>query len=188
MNEKHLALCSSAEWADAVQRWIIPWVLDGIDLGDDVLEVGPGPGLTTDVLRTQVSKLTAVELDPALAADLTARLAGLNVDVVCADATATGLPAAQFTGAVCCTMLHHVPTIGQQNALLAEVHRLLLPDGVLVGTDSLDGPDFRELHIGDICVPIDPAGLVGRLTDVGYFDVEVETNDHAIRFRARKHA
>jgi SAM-dependent methyltransferase len=187
MNEKHLALCSSAEWADGVQRWIIPWVLDGIDLGDDVLEVGPGPGLTTDVLRTQVSKLTAVELDPALAADLTARLAGLNVDVVCADATATGLPAAQFTGAVCCTMLHHVPSIERQNALLAEVHRVLLPGGVLAGTDSLDGPDFRELHTGDICVPIDPAGLAGRLSDAGYIDVEVDTNDYAIRFRARKH-
>ena len=51
MNEKHLALCSSAEWGDAVARWIIPWVLSGIDLGDDVLEVGPGPGLTTNVLR-----------------------------------------------------------------------------------------------------------------------------------------
>jgi hypothetical protein len=24
MNEKHLALCASAEWADAVRRWIIP--------------------------------------------------------------------------------------------------------------------------------------------------------------------
>src|SRR5580704_8760286 len=47
MNQEHLTLCSSAEWAEAVQRWIIPWVLDEVDLGDDVLEVGPGPGLTT---------------------------------------------------------------------------------------------------------------------------------------------
>jgi hypothetical protein len=61
MNREHLALCSSAEWAEAVQRWIIPWVLEAVDLGDDVLEVGPGPGLTTDVLRTKVTRLTAVE-------------------------------------------------------------------------------------------------------------------------------
>ena len=47
-----------------MQKWIIPWVLDGIDLGDDVLEVGPGPGLTTDVLVTMVPRLTAVETDP----------------------------------------------------------------------------------------------------------------------------
>ena len=186
MNEKHLLLCASAEWAEAVQRWIVPWVLDGIDLGDEVLEVGPGPGLTTDVLRTLVSTLTAVELDPTLAADLTARLIGLNVDVLCADATATGLPAEQFTGAVCFTMLHHVPSVEQQNALLAEMHRVLRPGGVLAGTDSLDGPDFRELHTGDICVPIEPAGLAGRLTDIGYTDVHVDINDYALRFRARK--
>jgi len=186
MNEKHLALCSSAEWADAVRRWIIPWVLDGIDLGDEVLEVGPGPGLTTDVLRARVPKLTAVEIDPVLAADLTTRLAGLNVLVVRADATTTGLPAEQFSGAVCCTMLHHVPSLERQDALLAEVRRVLRPGGVLAGTDSLDGPDFRELHTGDICVPIDPADLAGRLTDIGYIDVRVDTNDYAVRFRARK--
>lgn len=38
MNQKHLELCSSAEWADAVERWIIPRVIDGLELGDDVLE------------------------------------------------------------------------------------------------------------------------------------------------------
>ncbi|MEP6559917.1 MAG: class I SAM-dependent methyltransferase [Nakamurella sp.] len=186
MNENHLALCSSEEWADAVQRWIIPWVLEGIDLGDEVLEVGPGPGRTTDVLRKRVANLTAVELDPMLAADLTARLDGLNVNVLCADATDTGLPDEKFTGAACCTMLHHVPSIEQQNALLAEVHRVLRPGGVLAGTDSLDGPDFRELHTGDICVPIDPAGLAVRLACVGYTDVQVDTNDYAVRFRAWK--
>ena len=58
MNAKHLALCSSAEWADALGRWIIPWALDGVDLGDDVLEIGPGPGLATDLLRTRTQRLT----------------------------------------------------------------------------------------------------------------------------------
>jgi SAM-dependent methyltransferase len=185
LNEKHLTLCSSAEWAEAVERWIMPWVLDGIDLGDDVLEIGPGPGRTTDVLRERVPHVTAVELDPTLAADLAARTSGLNVEVVRADATATGLPGARFSGAVCCTMLHHVPSVEQQDALLFEVRRLLRPGGVLAGTDSLDGPDFRELHTGDICVPVDPDGLPARLTAAGYVDVEVDRNEYAVRFRAR---
>ena len=30
MNQAHLELCSSAEWAEAVERWIIPWVLDSV--------------------------------------------------------------------------------------------------------------------------------------------------------------
>jgi hypothetical protein len=81
MNQEHLTLCSSAEWAEAVQRWIIPWVLESVDLGDDVLEFGPGPGLTTDVLRARVARLTAVEIHPDLAAALAARLANTNVEL-----------------------------------------------------------------------------------------------------------
>ena len=70
MNERHLQLCASAEWAETVQREILPWALGGRDLGDDVLEVGPGPGMTTDVLRRTVARLTAVEVDAVLAAAL----------------------------------------------------------------------------------------------------------------------
>lgn len=186
MNEKHLALCSSAEWGDAVQRWIIPWVLDGVDLGDDVLEVGPGPGLTTNILRDRAQTLTAIEVDPALAEALAQRLSGTNVEVVCADATATGLAGERFTGATCFTMLHHVPSVAGQDALFSEVHRLLRPGGVFAGTDSLDSPDFRELHVDDVCVPVDPQALPGRLSAAGFVDVEVETNDYGVRFRARK--
>jgi SAM-dependent methyltransferase len=188
MNADHLALCSSAEWAETVRRWIIPWVLDGVDLGDDVLEVGPGPGLTTDVLRTLTGRLTAVEVDRDLADALAGRLAGGNVDVVSADATATGLPGGRFSAAVCLTMLHHVPTVERQDALFAEVRRLLRPGGLFVGADSLDSPDFRTLHHDDVCVPIAPEELAGRLATAGFVDVEVEVNEFAVRFRARRPA
>jgi hypothetical protein len=72
VNEKHLELCSSAEWADAVERWIIPWVLDDVSLGDEVLEIGPGPGRTTEILAGLVPRLTAVEVDAELARSLSA--------------------------------------------------------------------------------------------------------------------
>ena len=49
MNKAHLEFCSSPEWARLVEDELLPWVLDGCELGDDLLEVGPGPGLTTDV-------------------------------------------------------------------------------------------------------------------------------------------
>src|SRR5690349_6049518 len=57
VNGGHLALCSSPEWARFVEDELLPWVLDGHDLGDALLEVGPGPGLTTDVLRRQAARL-----------------------------------------------------------------------------------------------------------------------------------
>lgn len=186
MNREHLALCASAQWAEAVQRWIIPWVLEAVDLGDDVLEVGPGPGLTTDVLRARVARLTAVEIHPDLAGDLAARLADSNVEVVCADATRTALPAGRFSGAVCLTMLHHVPSHQQQDAVLAEICRLLRPGGVLAGQDSLDSPDLRSLHHDDIYVPLDPASLQARIEAAGFTAVHVDTNQYAVRFQATK--
>jgi SAM-dependent methyltransferase len=188
MNEQHLKRCASAEWAGVVRNGIIPWVLEGIELGDDVLEVGPGPGMTTDVLRERVPRLTAVELDPDLAGALSARLDGGNVEVICADATDMPLPAGRFSAAVCLTMLHHVPTAELQDRLLVEVRRVLASGAMFVGEDSLETPERRELHEGDIYNPVDPAGLEARLQAAGFEQIEVSTNDYALRFRARRPA
>jgi len=185
MNERHLAICASAEWAETVRLEILPWALDGQDLGDDVLEVGPGPGTTTDVLRRTCARLTAVEVDPDLAASLAHRLAGSNVDVVHADATALPFDSGRFSGATSFTMLHHVPSPAAQDRLLAEVRRVLRPGGLLVGVDSIDGPAWRELHAGDTCVPVDPATLAQRLQQAGFVEVEVQraSPEPARRFR-----
>jgi SAM-dependent methyltransferase len=182
VNQEHLTFCSSAEWAEAVEQWIIPWVLDDIELGDDVLEVGPGPGLTTDVLRGLVPSLTAVEINPELAAALSTRLAETNVKVICADATATSLPGDRFSGAVCLTMLHHVPTIDDQDAVFTEINRLLRSGGVLAGQDSLASEELKEFHHDDTYLPIDPEGLRARLEAAGFTSVTVDTNDYAVRF------
>jgi SAM-dependent methyltransferase len=186
MNDEHLQRCSSAEWAETVRKWIIPWVLDGIDLGSDVLEVGPGPGVTTDVLRALVPRLTAVEIHSELPSSLAARLAGTNVEVMCADATHTQLAPSRFSGAVCPTMLHHVPSVERQDALLAEIHRVLRPGGVLAGEDSLDSPDLRGLHHDDTHVPVDPDHLAARLVAAGFVEIEVGTNEYAVRFHGFK--
>ena len=107
-------LCASTEWFDAVRQWIVPWAVEGVDLGDDVLEIGPGPGATTEVLHALAPRLTAVELDDVLAARLTERYReNAAVEVVRADATATGLPGGRFDSVVCLTMLHHVPGRGR---------------------------------------------------------------------------
>ena len=58
MNLLHRLVCRSALWRWTVERWVIPWALDGLDPGEDVLELGPGPGLTTDVLRERAARLT----------------------------------------------------------------------------------------------------------------------------------
>ena len=174
MNEEHLRLCSSPEWAETLATMILPWALDGVQLGSDLLEVGPGPGLTTDVLRHKVPRLTAVEADPTLAAALATRLAGTNVAVVHADATELPFEDGAFSAAASFTMLHHVPSAALQDRLLAELARVLRPGGTLFGVDSLDRPTWRELHRDDVCVPVDPADFPDRLRRAGFADVDVQ--------------
>ena len=71
MNKAHLEFCSSPEWARLVEDELLPWVLDGCELGDDLLEVGPGPGLTTDVLRHRAARALGLPTDrDEIAADL----------------------------------------------------------------------------------------------------------------------
>jgi SAM-dependent methyltransferase len=165
---------------------LLPWVLSLGDLGDDVLEVGPGPGLTTDLLRRQTSRLTAVEIDRELAASLAARLSGSNVEVVHGDATDSGLASGRFSAATCFSMLHHIPEPGTQDRLFAEVHRMLRRGGIFVGTDSIDSEPIRQFHVDDVFVPVDPITLGSRLQAVGFTEVNVEPADYQVRFNATK--
>jgi SAM-dependent methyltransferase len=102
-------MCRAARWRKTIQQRV-PWVLSGANLGQNVLELGPGPGLSTDFLRLTAQRLTAIEVDPQLAESLSARLRGSNVEVVVDDATAMPFSDAQFSGLVSFTMLHHVPS------------------------------------------------------------------------------
>lgn len=186
MNKAHLQFCSSPEWARLVSGELLPWVLDGYELGDDLLEVGPGPGLTTDVLRRQAARVTAVELDLDLAGKLAARLAGSNVTVIAGDVTRLPFPADRFSSAACLTMLHHIPSPAQQDAALAELARVLKPGGSLLGSDGLDTPARRELHEGDVFVPVDPGTLVARLRAAGFAHADVGLAGDRLRFAATK--
>jgi SAM-dependent methyltransferase len=188
MNDLHLELLASPGWKQYLEEDLLPWVLGATDLGDDVLEVGPGPGLTTDLLRLKTDRMVALELDDALASALSRRMAGTNVDVVHGDATASGLPAGRFSAVTCFTMLHHVPTPELQDRLLDEVHRVLRPGGTFVGTDATDTPALRDLHIDDVFVPIEAVSFRERLERAGFTDVDIEDEDSRLRFRARKAA
>jgi len=160
-----------------VEELVLPAALRDLDLGDDVIEIGPGPGFTTDVLRSRADRVTAVELDPALADALAERLTGTNVDVVRGDATALDLPPARFTGAASFNMLHHVPSDDAQDRIFAELRRVLRSGGVLVTADSAPRDELDAFHEGDTYHPIDPDGLGSRLRAAGFTDVEMALYD-----------
>jgi SAM-dependent methyltransferase len=184
MNLVHRRLCSSRRWADTVAERM-PGVLAGIDLGDDVLEIGPGFGATTRVLSRLVPALTAVEIDPASVRLLRAEFGG-RVDIVHGDGAQLPFPDGRFSAVVCFTMLHHVPSPARQDALFAEARRVLRSGGVFRGVDSQPSLRFRLLHIGDTMVVLDPATTPGRLRGAGFEHVECEHTPGAqLRFVAR---
>lgn len=186
MNRFHRWYCQTSHWKRTLEERILPWALAETSLGDDVLEVGPGPGCVTEILRARTKRLTSVEIDPALAHSLRERMAGTNVTVQQGDATDLAFEDGRFSGAVSFTMLHHVPSPELQDRLLHEVHRVLAPGGVFVGSDSLTSRLFELVHLFDTLVPIDPTGLGGRLEAAGFRDVVVEARSQAVRFRAVK--
>jgi SAM-dependent methyltransferase len=137
------------------------------------------------VLRTKIEHLTAVELDPDLAAALAARREGSNVEVIEADATALPLDDDRFSGAVSFTMLHHVPTAALQDRLFVELARVLAPGGVLVLSDSVASDDLRSFHDGDTYNPIDPDTLPARLERAGFTEIDVQSNLYGFIAHAR---
>jgi len=186
VNDGHKWACSSDEWRQTVREQIIPWVVGGLDLGDDVIELGPGYGATTDVFQQLLPRLTAVEIDAELAADLVSRFDGTNVEVVEGDATALTFDDDRFTGAVCFSMLHHVPTPELQDRLFAEASRVLRPGALFAATDSLDDPGLRDFHKDDTFVPVDPGTLTDRLERAGFVDVAIDRNPYAWKAVARR--
>jgi SAM-dependent methyltransferase len=186
VNEDHLRMLSSPRWAEILRTHVLPWLESVGELGDDVLEIGPGPGLTTDLLLTLTARITAVEVDAGLAAQLARRLAGGNVEVINASAERAGLAADRFSAAACFAVLHHTESAATQDRVFAELLRVLRPGGILVGSEGYDNERTRLAHAGDQFVPVDPDGLPRRLGAIGFTEIGVEHGELDFRFHARK--
>ena len=189
MNAEHRERLASEEWRTSLRDYILPFTLGDLELsalGDDVLEVGPGPGLTTDVLSAALPRLTAIELDVELADALRERFAGRDVEVVQGDATAMPFEEGRFSGAALFTMLHHVPTADLQDRLFGEVLRCLRPRGLFIASDGVASEEFEGMHTDDIYNPIDPDGLPERLRRAGFADVDVRSNAFVWACHARR--
>jgi ubiquinone/menaquinone biosynthesis C-methylase UbiE len=185
MNLVHRKLCSSALWAKAVAAEM-PRNIAGYDLGDSVLEIGPGYGATTRALARLVPRLTAVEIDET-SAELLKREFDGRVRIVHGDGAAMPFEDNEFSSVVCFTMLHHVPTTALQDAIFAEAFRVLRPGGVLRAVDSLASVPFRLLHIGDTMNVLDPVSLWPRLQAAGFTDIKVKhVPKRIVKFSARK--
>jgi ubiquinone/menaquinone biosynthesis C-methylase UbiE len=188
MNRVHNLVCSSGWWSRVVERELLPWGLAGVEAGEQVLEFGPGFGATTRVLARRPGRLSVLELDPDYCRRLERKLPG-EVSVTQGDATAMPYEDGSFSGVLCFTMLHHLPSAELQDRAFAEARRVLRPGGVFAGTDSIGtGALFKLIHVGDTLNPIDPDALPGRLECAGFAGVRVSTSESSFRFRANRPA
>src|SRR3954468_15883378 len=125
MNLIHRVYCRSALWRRHLGV-ILPWATEGVPLDGHVLELGSGPGLTTDWLQSQAGSLTAVEYVEADVAALSERAP--DVDVHNADATDLPFDDGTLAPVLCFTMLRHVPSAALQDRLYPEARRVLKPN------------------------------------------------------------
>lgn len=185
MNVIHRWICNSNSWANRMSTQVLPWACEGVDLDGDVLEIGPGYGVTTRWLLARGARLTAVEIDPVLADRVRADL-GERVDVRTGDGAHLPFADDTFDTVLCFTMLHHMASPQHQDRLFAEAARVLGPGGSFAGSDSRPSLRFRALHLADTMVPIDPATLPDRLRAAGLTNIQVDTNPRSVRFRATR--
>ena len=130
-----------------LRRWymrpILGWT--GIQPGEQVLELGPGPGAFTIAAARQTGpdgRLFAVDIQPRMIAQVQERVqeSGLsNVETHIAGAYDLPIPDNSIDRAFLISVL---PEILDQTKALAELRRVLRPDGVLSIAAEFADPDY----------------------------------------------
>jgi SAM-dependent methyltransferase len=186
MNRIHHWYCQSSSWTRRVNTKLMPWALGGAKLELPALEIGPGPGITTDYLRARLNSLTVLEHDPVLAKKLRDRFRDRNVEVIEGDATAMPFQTGAFQTVFCFTMLHHVSPASLQDRVIGEALRVLAPGGTFVGTDSRVSLRMKLFHWFDTMVIVDPDTFPERLRGAGFSDARVDLAEGAFCFCATR--
>ncbi|HWZ99463.1 MAG TPA: class I SAM-dependent methyltransferase [Candidatus Dormibacteraeota bacterium] len=184
MNAFENWFCGTSLWRSITERRILPWMVKGYALGDDVLELGAGLGATTEELRRRAKRVTSLEYDHNFAARLGARFGNKNVGVLQGDAAALPFPDGSFSSVIAVLVLHHLRSQEQQERAFGEIHRVLKPGGVFLALEIGDGWLQRFGHIKSTFVPVVPAAAFARLTSLGFSKIVVDMQRAAFRICA----
>ncbi|HTD82949.1 MAG TPA: class I SAM-dependent methyltransferase [Gemmatimonadaceae bacterium] len=184
MNRYETWFCGTRLWRWVTRRQVLPWMLQGSELGDHVLELGAGPGAATEELGRLASRVTSLECDHAFAAKLGARINGSNAAAIQGDAAALPFADGTFSSAIAILMLHHLRSNELQDRAFAQAWRVLRPGGVFLAFEIQDGWLHRLGHIRSTFVPVAPATAFARLTAAGFSKVTVDIQRGGYRIRA----
>jgi len=159
----------------------------GASTGEQILDIGCGPGFYAKELLAEVGErgaIVGVDNSPQMLAVAAHRVEGhANVTFHEADATSLPVEDGSFDAALCVQVLEYVP---DPDRALAEMHRAVRPGGRVVVWDvdwttvswhSTDAAAMeRALHAWDehLAHPALPRTLAGRLRFAGFEDVAAE--------------
>jgi ubiquinone/menaquinone biosynthesis C-methylase UbiE len=184
MNRFETWFCGSSYWRYVTRRQLLPWMVEGSELGEHVLELGAGPGAATEELRLRAGRVTSLEYDHGFAARLAARLSGANASVIQGDAATLPFSGGTFTSVIAILMLHHLRSNEVQDRAFAEIGRVLRPGGVFLAFEIPDGWLNRVGHMRSTFVPVDPATASARLAAAGFSRATVDLWRSGFRIRA----
>jgi SAM-dependent methyltransferase len=184
MNRYETWFCGTRLWRWLTQRQLLPWIMQGSELGEHVLELGAGLGAATKELARLAGRVTSLEYDHAFAAKLGARMSGSGAAVIQGDAATLPFADGTFCSAIAILMLHHLRSREMQNRAFSEICRVLRPGGVFLAFEIQDGWIHRVGHIKSTFVPVMPASAFARLTAAGFSKVTVDFRSGGFRIRA----
>lgn len=186
MNAFENWFCGSSFWRRIAQEKLLPWVVDGSDLGDRVLELGSGPGAITPALRRRAKSVVSLEYNHSSAATLHARDGAAGSLVVQGDAARLPFAAETFSSVIAVLMLHHLSGTMQQDATFAEARRVLRPGGVFLAFDLADKLIHRLLHFRSTFTPVDSQEVRSRFAASGFSFTSVDFANGGFRIRAER--
>ena len=184
MNRYETWFCGTRLWGWVTRRQLLPWVLQGSELGEHVLELGAGPGAATEELGRLAARVTSLEYDHAFAAKLGERVNHSNAKVIQGDAAALPFADRSFSSAIAILMLHHLRSNELQGRAFVEIWRVLRPGGVFLAFEIQDGWLHRVAHIRSTFVPLAPESALARLTAARFSNVTFDFQRRGIRIRA----
>jgi ubiquinone/menaquinone biosynthesis C-methylase UbiE len=184
MNRLEHWFCESAYWRYLTRRHVLPWMLQGTDLGDHVLELGAGTGTATMELARLSPRVTSLEYDHKSVASLAVRTSGTNSCAVRGDASVLPFADRTFSSAIAILMLHHLNSRESQDRAFAEIFRVLRPGGVFLAAEIQNSWLHRVVHIKSTFVPLNPASALARLTANGFSNGTVDFQSGGFRIRA----
>ena len=184
MNSFENWFCASGFWRYITERRWLPWLLEGTDLGEHVLEVGAGPGAATVELARRARSVTSLEYSHDFCVRLQAKVDAASV--VQGDAAVLPFASQTFTSAIAVLVLHHLRSSDAQDRAFAEIFRVLKPGGVFVALEIQDSWLIRVAHFRSTFVPVSTDGLDGRLCASGFSNIRVTNRNGGFRIRAER--